>query len=44
MPKKPKKHVPKLLTLENRLKELEQNPDFIFDCNYLDYKNKLEQR
>ena len=31
------------VTLENKLKELEQNPDCIFDRNYLDYKNKLEQ-
>ena len=31
------------MTLENKLKELEQNPDCIFDCNYLNYKNKLEQ-
>ena len=29
----PKKYVPKL----------EQNPDSIFDRNYLDYKNKLKQ-
>ena len=28
---------------ENRLKELEGNPDCILDDNYLDYKNKLEQ-
>ena len=31
------------VTLENKLKELEQNPDCIFDRNYLDYKNKLKQ-
>ena len=31
------------VTLENKLKELKQNPDCIFDCNYLDYKNKLQQ-
>ena len=30
-------------TLENKLKELEQNPDCIFDYNYFDYQNKLEQ-
>ena len=33
----------KTVTLKSKLKELEQNPDFIFDRNYLDYKNKLEQ-
>ena len=33
----------KTVTLENKLKELKQNPDCIFDHNYLDYKNKLEQ-
>ena len=31
------------VTLGNKLKELEQNPDCIFDRNYVDYKNKLEQ-
>ena len=31
------------VTLENKLKELEGNPDCILDGNYLDYKNKLEQ-
>ena len=33
----------KTVTLKSKLKELEQNPDFIFDRNYLDYKNKLAQ-
>ena len=33
----------KTVTLKSKLKELEQNPDFIFDRNYLDYKNKHEQ-
>ena len=32
-----------IVTLENDLKELEQNPECIFDLNYLEYKNKLEQ-
>ena len=31
------------VTLENKLKELEGNPDCILDGDYLDYKNKLEQ-
>ena len=31
------------VTLQNKLKELEENPDCIFDQNYLDYKSKLEQ-
>ena len=31
------------VTLENILKELEQNHNFISDHNYLEYKNKLEQ-
>ena len=31
------------MTLENKLKELEQNPDCIFDRSYLEYKNKIEQ-
>ena len=31
------------MTLESKLKELEQNPECIFDRNYLEYKNKLEQ-
>ena len=31
------------VTLENKLKELEKNPDCIFDRNHGDYKNKLEQ-
>ena len=38
-----KKTRTEIVTLEDKLKELEQNPDCIFDCNYLDYKNKLEQ-
>ena len=33
----------KTVILKSKLKELEQNPDFIFDRNYLDYKNKLAQ-
>ena len=28
---------------ENKLKELEENPDCIFDRNYLDYKKNAEQ-
>ena len=31
-----------IVTLENDLKELEQNPECIFDRNYLEYKNELE--
>ena len=31
------------MTLESKLKELEQIPACIFDRNYLEYKNKLEQ-
>ena len=31
------------VTLENKSKDLEQNPDCIFDRNYLDYKSKLDQ-
>ena len=31
------------MTLENKLKELEQNSVCIFDRNYFDDKNKLEQ-
>ena len=31
------------VALRNKLKELEQNPNCIFDRNYLDYKSKLEQ-
>ena len=35
------------MTSGNKLKELEKNPVvvvlFFFDCNYLDYINKLEQ-
>ena len=33
----------KTFTLENKLKELEQNPDCIFDRNYLSYKNRREE-
>ena len=40
---KVKKTRAEIVTLENKLKELEQNPDCIFDRKYLDYKNKLEQ-
>ena len=40
---KAKKTRAQTVTLENKLKELEQNPDCIFDRNYLDYKNKLKQ-
>ena len=36
-------YYPTIVTLENKLKELEQNPDCIFDHNYLDYKSKLDQ-
>ena len=39
----PKKTRAKIVTLENKLKELKQNPEYIFDCNYLEYKNKLKQ-
>ena len=38
-----KKITVKTVTLKNKSKELEQNSDSIFDRNYLDYKNKLEQ-
>ena len=31
------------VTLENKLKEEEKNFDCIFERDYLDYKNKLEQ-
>ena len=41
--KKKKKKRAQTVTLENKLKELEQNPDCTFDCNYLDHKNKFEQ-
>ena len=40
---KAKKTRAETVTLENKLNELEQNPDCLFDRNYLDYKNKLEQ-
>ena len=40
---KTKKTRVETVTLEKKLKELEQNPDCVFDWNYLDYKNKLEQ-
>ena len=40
---KAKKTHAETVTLENKLKELEQNLDCIFDRNYSDYKNKLEQ-
>ena len=40
---KAKKTRAETVTLENKLKELKQNPDCIFDRNYLDYKNKLEK-
>ena len=40
---KAKKTRAKTVRLENKLKELERNPNCIFDRNYLDYKNKLEQ-
>ena len=39
----PKKTRANIVTLENKLKELEQNTDCIFDRKYLDHKNKLEQ-
>ena len=38
-----KKCQKKIVTLENKLEKLEQNPNCIFNRNYLDYKNKLEQ-
>ena len=41
--KKPKiKHVPKFWLKKTKLKGLEQNPDFIFYRNYLEWKSKLE--
>ena len=40
---KAKKICAKTVILENKLKELEENPDCIFDCNYLNYENKLKQ-
>ena len=39
----PKETRAETVTLENKLKELEQNPDCIFDRNYVDYKNRLDQ-
>ena len=36
----PKKTRAEIVTLENKLKELEQNGDCIFDRGYLDYKKK----
>ena len=41
--KSQKKTRAETVTVENKLKELEQNPDCIFDRHYLDCKNKLEQ-
>ena len=41
--KKKKKIRVETVTLENKSKDLEQNPDCIFDRNYLDYKSKLDQ-
>ena len=41
--KKSQKRRPETVTLENKLKELEQNPDCIFDRNCRKYKNKLKQ-
>ena len=40
---KAKKNRVKTVTLENKLKEIERKLDCIFDPNYLDYKNKVEQ-
>ena len=40
---KAKKTRAETVTLENKLKELEQNPDCIFDRSYIKYKSKLEQ-
>ena len=40
---KAKKTRAETVTLKNKLKELEQNPDCIFDRNYIKYKSKLEQ-
>ena len=39
----PEKTRAKTVTLENKLKEEEKNFDCIFERDYLDYKNKLEQ-
>ena len=39
---KKKKHA-KTVKLENKLKDQQQNPYYIFNRNYLDYKKKLEQ-
>ena len=41
--KKKSKTCADTVTLENKFKKFEQNPDCVFDRNYLDYKNKLEQ-
>ena len=40
---KAKKTRDETVTLKNKLKELEQNRDCIFDRNYIKYKSKLEQ-
>ena len=41
--KKKKKKLAEIVTFENKLQDLEQNLDCIFDRNCSDYKNKLEQ-
>ena len=38
-----KKKLAEIVTFENKLQDLEQNLDCIFDRNCSDYKNKLEQ-
>ena len=40
---KKKKKLAEIVTFENKLQDLEQNLDCIFDRNCSDYKNKLEQ-
>ena len=40
---KKKKKRAETVTSKNKLKELEQHPDYFFDRNYLDSNNKLEQ-
>ena len=38
-----KKKLAEIVTFENKLQDLEQNLDCIFDRNCSDYKHKLEQ-
>ena len=40
---KAKKTLAETVSLENKLKVLEQNLDYICDCNYIDYKKKKTQ-